>query len=461
MSTVEKSPNAAAGSNSVTRAYLDRLGATRALAETVQSTCAGSALKAALGPQGFLTRPAFIEAKELAPLVTDLQCVLRLLRQLPQRLHGGDWDAYCQELRIPSALRELTGPEPPADRRFRVRADLLYDNTFRLLEFNFGSATGGAAAGELGRAMLEVPALSAFAEEHGLRHIHPVACLAPSLMAAAEELGVKQPVVALVEWPTSFRRAEATLRAWARALTRAGLDCRPCHIAQLDPRPNGLYLDRRKVDVAVRVFTLTDVLTAPEMAQPLVQATRHGQVVLYTGLDNAALDGKNTLALLSTADPRLQMNDREAQAVQRLLPWTRVVRAGRTQADGHHVDLVDYLHAHQKELVLKPALAHRGNGVRCGWSMTEHEWKNAVASALRHGATVAQRRVHPRPEAFPTEAGMQDTALVWGVYLTERGLAGLAVKGTPGTQPEVINYCNGARLGVVLHQPVEADNRSH
>ncbi|WP_424886716.1 hypothetical protein [Streptomyces sp. XH2] len=443
--------------NHLTREYLARLAAgVPGSARVAAAGEAGRLLSSALGDSGALSRPVFLDAAQLADLLLDLQALHGALVSLPQRLSGGDWRAYCRELQIPAALRHLAAPGPAPSAVFRARADLYHDgDRFRLLEFNFGGATAGAAAGELGHIMLGDAFLARFMTEHSLAFAEPLQQIVPGLLSLADagRPGAEQPVVALAEWPTSMPHAEPDLRLWARALARGGLDTQICHIGQLRVHRDGVYLGRRRVDIVVRMFTVGDVLSKPELAEPLVQACRDGKVQIYTGLHDAVLDGKNTLALLSQRAARAALTPGEQRAVDRLLPPTWLLGATPAQAQGRLPDLIDYARHHRHDLVLKAAHQHRGTGVYCGWTMTDQDWSEAVTAAACSGAGVLQQRVIPATEPFPAGDGqMHHISLVWGVYLTERGFAGMNIRGLPGQNNGVINFGRHALVGPGLHQ---------
>jgi uncharacterized circularly permuted ATP-grasp superfamily protein len=65
------------------------------------------------------------------------------------------------------------------------------------------------------------------------------------------------------------------------------------------------------------------------------------------------------------------------------LPWSRVVAAGTgTDRTGQQVDLPSYLRSHRAELVLKPADGYSGAGVLVGRTVSDAQWRSAVAQAI-------------------------------------------------------------------------------
>ena len=126
----------------------------------------------------------------------------------------------------------------------------------------------------------------------------------------------------------------------------------------------------RPVDIIFRIFLIEHLLEpeGPALMEPLIDATRRGQVAMFTPLDAELYGSKIPLAMLSDHANRHLFSPEQQAAFDRILPWTRVLRPGPvTLEDGRTVDLSDYAAGHQHDLVLKPALLHGGIGVLPGW----------------------------------------------------------------------------------------------
>ena len=99
---------------------------------------------------------------------------------------------------------------------------------------------------------------------------------------------------------------------------------------------------------------------------------------------------KAPLAMLSDHANRHLFSPAELAAIDRVLPWTRMVRPGPvTLEDGHPVDLLDYAVSHASDLVLKPALLHGGiyHNLRVSLSWIESEkmeWPGCADSLAQY-----------------------------------------------------------------------------
>src|SRR5262249_42459919 len=160
------------------------------------------------------------------------------------------------------------------------------------------------------------------------------------------------------------------------------------------------------IDVIFRLFMIEDVLdpTGPELIDPVLAAAERGEVKIFTPIHSELYGSKSALAMLSDEANRHLYSTEVLASLDRLLPWTRMVRSGSVTVDGQRVDLAEYARDQREELVLKPTALHGGLGVVLGWLVSPSEWQEHVNSAM-NGPFVLQRRIHPEPELFPAEGG--------------------------------------------------------
>jgi hypothetical protein len=342
----------------------------------------------------------------------------------------------------------------------QARADLYLDEggSFRLLEYNMGSALGGMDNADFARALLEHPVLAEFAEANGLQYVDTMRDQVDNYDAECGFTPGSRTMIACTDWPTSYKTLEPYMRAYNSRLQELGLDENACHIGQLEARDGGVWLGDRKVDVIDRMFMLEDLLEsdqAPALADPILNAVARGEVKIYTPLDSGIFSSKGALAMLSDEENRSLFSPEELASLDRILPWTRMVRRGPvTLEDGRRVDLLDYALAHRHDLALKPTLMHGGSGVLLGWhsDTTDEGWEEQVRAAV-DGPYVIQRRVRPLIEMFPAESHQAIPWLVcWGAFTTCNGYGGFFTRAsTIESNVGVINMSTGATVGCCLH----------
>jgi len=83
------------------------------------------------------------------------------------------------------------------------------------------------------------------------------------------------------------------------------------------------------------------------------------------------------------------------------VPWTRKVRAEKTDHYGEQIDLLEYAVNTRDQLVLKPNDDYGGHGIFIGWNTDEINWSEALRHALADGDYLLQERVKTARELFP------------------------------------------------------------
>ena len=142
----------------------------------------------------------------------------------------------------------------------------------------------------------------------------------------------------------------------------------------------------------------------------------------------------------------------ERESIDRIVPWTRLVRHGPvTVPDGSRADLLEYAMAHQDELILKPSMGTKGIGIIAGWKdLSPQQWRAYVAGASDPWYVI-QQRVRPEPELFPDENGeLIPWSPVWGLFTGSAGYSGVYVRAVMDPDAGVINHALGAFSGSCL-----------
>lgn len=417
----------------------------------------------------YLSSPVFISAEERRNLAADLGMVHTLLTQLPKRLFGGDTGALARGVGMTETQASVVERATKAGQPLLplARSDLYRGaDGFKLLELNITSALGGFENAGINRAMLMHPALSEFVAEHRLGYVDTLRGIVKTLFAecAAHMGDGRRPVVALADWPESFKTYEPRLKVMAALFDGLGIDALPCHVGQISERGGRLEVDGRAIDVVYRFFLVEEIATPAdaELVEPILRAFDEGRVGLFSRLDAELYGNKGALAMLSDDDNRHAFSEQERACIDRFLPWTRHVRRTATDLDGQEIELVGHAVAQQHELILKPTLLHGGSGIVPGWTVTAEEWKARLAEAM-DGPYVVQQRIRPMPELFPTSegSGSQELFLNWGVFLTdptvtgEDGYNGCLVRGSTNPEVGVVSMNGGARVACAFHETGE------
>jgi hypothetical protein len=413
----------------------------------------------------YVTRPAFLEADRMRGLELDLARLFELLTSLPQRLFGGNLRALGRAAgmtpyQIDAVERTAENPPLPLG-----RADLYTAaEGFRLLEFNIVSAVGGLEIAELNRVLLRHPGLAQFVAEAGLRYVDTMASIAEVIKAECERGGAgPTPVVVITDTPGNFAPFEKRFQYMAEIWSGMGLAVMACPLDRFEERSGRLFAEGRQVDIVYRYFLMEDLLDrdSQRLIEPVLRVAEKGNVGLLSRMDAELYGSKALLALLSDDANRFAFSAEEKELIDRLLPWTRMLRGGPSTADGVEADLMDYAQASQDTLVLKPTLMHGGIGVVPGWTVSPQRWQECLR-ACAGGPYVLQQRVRPVTESFPV-AGKPGTVeqlvLNWGVFLAGGMYAGTLIRGTVDPEVGVLSRATGARVGCCFHEPATANPR--
>lgn len=392
-----------------------------------------------------LSRPGFLDRASISQLTSDLDQLYWALTGLPGQLFGGDLSAFARAVGASATQAEVILRGSGSSPSRMGRADFYRtESGFQLMEVNWGAALGGLDGAILNRAMLEHPYIAKFVSEHGLGYVDPLTELVHTLLTECEVTPGDRPTVALTDWPTSFEHLEPQLRTSAALLTPFGMDVYPCHLGQLRYADGRVWLGEHPIDVVYRLFLMEDLLSegGPALIQPVLQAAERGEVAIFSPMDADLYGSKGALALLSDEENRRLWSPAALAALDRILPWTRMVRPGPVTVAGTTVELAEYAIAEQQELILKPTMMHGGQGIAAGWLTGAAEWRAQLEAAMGQ-PYVLQRRIHAVAEKFPTDTGTEEWTLSWGAFLVSRGYGGMWLRGSRDPDATV-NMLSGA-----------------
>lgn len=449
----------------LTDRYLNEVKRSGATAQELIGRQTESAMLNAFYGGRYLSRPLFLGYDERTRLHSDLANLRSMLISLPARLFAGDLAAFSRAVGMTdvqvSAIMRSRGTSVTK----QTRADLYLDDSgFRLLELNMGSALGGMDVPDMARLLLEHPVLAEFAQTHGLTFVDTLQEQVNNIFIEGGFEPGSRPTLVIADWPSSYETLEPYMRLYVERWNEMGLDAHQCHVGQLSVHDERVWLGDHPIDVIYRLFMIEDMLEypdAPALMDPVLDAAARGWVKIFTPMDSNLFGSKGALAMLSDEENRKLFEPDEIASLDRILPWTRMVRSGPvTLEDGSRVDLLNYVLTHQHDLALKPTLMHGGSGVLLGWrkDTTPETWEEQVRAAL-DGPYVVQRRIQPIPELFPgANPGEVDPWIVaWGVFTIQAGYGGVFARAVRvESDVEIINLSTGAHSGTCLDAPAES-----
>ncbi|HXL93829.1 MAG TPA: hypothetical protein VN969_33265 [Streptosporangiaceae bacterium] len=403
----------------------------------------------------YLSRPLFIGESECRQLYADVENVRTAVVSLPDRLYGGDFTEFARAAGAYGAIAAVLASQakPPTQ---LTRADLFVGETgFQLLELNQGSSIGGADNVDMCRALLRNPVLAEFASAHGLGYVDTVRNQVDTMLAETGLEPDSHPVVAITRWPNGFdEMMNPYLEAVAADWQKLGIDAYGCQLPELSCHDGRVWLRGRPLDAIYRMFfigQLHEHSRARVLLKPILDAVARGEVKMCAPLESDMFSSKATIAMISDDANRQVFTAAELESIDRIVPWTRLVRPGLvTVPDGSQAELLDYAMAQQNELILKPSMGWEGIGVMPGWELSPEEWHVQLTS-VSDPWYVIQKRVRPETELFPGEDGeLVPWTPVWGLFTGSPGYGGIYVRAVRDADVGVINQALGAFNGSCL-----------
>jgi len=265
----------------------------------------------------------------------------------------------------------------------------------RYVEYNAESPAGMAYNDVLVKIFDRLPAMRAFRERYRAR---PLRAASKQLTVMRRAHGRKVGTIAIVDWHGLPTLTEFEM--FQRVFTERGVKTVICAPDELTHRSGRLRAKGIAIDLVYRRVLLSELLSQPDVARPLLRAYLAGDATVVNSFRAKLLHKKMSLALLSDDRYAGLYTPAQRRAIAKHVPWTRKVREGHTTYGGKVIDLTDFIARHRERLVLKPNDEYGGKGVVLGWTIDRHEWEQALLGALTSSFVVQERVAVPR-EPFP------------------------------------------------------------
>jgi len=314
-----------------------------------------------------------------------------------------DDDRLRDELRLSDAEDALIRIDPGFSRPLRIcRLDaFLQGYDVKFLEFNADSPAGIGYTDVLFEGLSEAIELPRVATDFETTYTPMLPELVGTLLEAYGQLRAtrpelpERPRLALVDTPGSPSVPE--FRIVCAAARAAGLEALHATTDDLAYDGSVLRAQGEPVHLVYRRALVEDLAEGD-----LIAAARDRRVAVVNPFRARAANNKKLFALLD--DPRFRhpVEPREADVIRATIPWTRVLRPGRTTYGDWTVDLLAFVSDNRERLVCKPASDYGGHGVALGIETEQAAWEALVADHAEDGDFVVQEYVPVPEEMFPT-----------------------------------------------------------
>lgn len=283
------------------------------------------------------------------------------------------------------------------------RLDTFYvaeTRTLKCVEYNAETPAGMGYADTLSEVFHQLEPFKRFQQKYHTRFIASLGRLTDELLAGYRAWGGQgQPQIGILDWqevPT-LNEHEITRDYFERQGLKAVL---------ADPRAlsyhHGQLLTENgfRIDMIYKRVLFSELIHRMGLDNPILRAVRDGAVYITNSISAKMLAKKASLAFLSDERNQHLFTPAQREAIQAVIPWTRVVAERKTLYEGREIDLIPFLVEHRERFVLKPNDEYGGSGVILGWESSEDAWTSVLKQALER-PYVAQERVPVVQRPFP------------------------------------------------------------
>jgi Glutathionylspermidine synthase preATP-grasp len=349
----------------------------------------------------FVLMPHFVSPGQLRRVRRAVACLSSVLDRF--------CDAYAadgrlrEELAVPAPEDALIRLDPGYSRPLRIcRLDaFLQGYEVKFLEFNADSPAGIGYTDVLYEGLRRAIDLPGVKAEFETAYTPMLPLLIDTLRGAYRELRGERsefpetPRLALVDVEGSPSVPE--FRIICAAARAVGLEALWGTLDEVAYDGSHLSVRGEPVHLVYRRALLEDL---PE--GDLIAAARDRRAAVVNPFRARVANNKKLFALLQ--DPRFAhlVEERERRVIDETIPWTRVLRPGRTSYGEWVVDLLQFVSDNRERLVLKPASDYGGHGVSLGMETDQSRWDGLIEEHVQDGDFVVQEYVPVPEEMFPT-----------------------------------------------------------
>ena len=348
-------------------------------------------------------RPHFVDEGDFTQVVRVCETVWGAIEKVKDAAVANE--SLLAELGLTEIERELVKIDP-GYRAVSPTARLdsfLTDEAYSFVELNGESPAGIAYADAAYEIFEQLPVMKRFAERYNVRRFEGRRLMLKVLVDCYEEfLGRKPqrpPQIAIVDLKGMPTQKEFELfREYFEAQGYPSIIASPDELEFSDHK---LRVRDFQIDIVYKRLLVNEYLPIVNQHPALLDAYRAGAICMVNSFRSKIIHKKALFAVLTDERHKSLFNSNEVQMIAGHVPWTRRVRAGKTDYFGEPIDLLEFIGEQRDRLVLKPNDDYGGHGIYIGWNIDEIGWDEALHNALANGDYLVQERVPTARENFP------------------------------------------------------------
>ena len=276
----------------------------------------------------------------------------------------------------------------------------IHNGSMRVVQYNAGSPAGLAYAEGLSNIFYDSPPVKEFRRKYNVTRVGGKKAFLGALLKAYKQFsgGNQKPSIAILEFrPANGPSEYELIRDYFR---KEGYACEIVAPDQVEYRNRVLKAGSFDIDLVYRRISVQEFLVRFDLAHPLVQAYKDHAVCVINSFRSELAQKKAMFALLTDETLTTKFPANERKAIRDHVPWTRLVKPGRTAYRDTQIDLIEFIIQNRERLVLKPNDDISDEPSFFGWENDQNQWERAVRQAQR-SPYVVQERVEPVKTVFP------------------------------------------------------------
>jgi hypothetical protein len=348
-------------------------------------------------------RPHFVLEEDFARITKICETVWSAIQKVKDA--AIEDSSIIDELGLTTIERELISIDPGYKAVSpTARLDsFLTESAYSFVELNGESPAGIAYADAAYDIFSSLPIMKRFAETYTLRALYGRSYMLDVLLHSYEEfLGHKPdhtPRIAIVDLKGLPTLKEFEL--FKEYFEREGYPAIICSPDELEFDGTRLRVADLEIDIVYKRLLVNEYLPIIDKYPALLQAYRARAVCMVNSFRSKLIHKKAIFAVLTARRYAHLFSAGEREAIGAHVPWTRRVRAEKSDYRDREIDLLEFIVANRDRLVLKPNDDYGGHGISIGWNTDEIRWEEALRTALANGDYCVQERVPTAREVFP------------------------------------------------------------
>jgi len=348
-------------------------------------------------------RPHFVTETDFARIQSICEVVWSAIQKVKDAAVGND--ELLDELGITEVERDLVSIDPGYTAVSpTARLDsFLTEDAYSFVELNGESPAGIAYVDAAYTIFSQLPVMKRFGERYNVRPLYGRHLMLEVLLRAyAEYLGrepERKPLIAIIDLKDLPTQKEFEL--FQEYFESEGYRAIVCSPQELEFSGGRLRCGADEIDIVYKRLLVNEYIPIMGEFPALLDAYRAGAVCMVNSFRSKLIHKKALFAVLTNERYAHLFTEAERAAIRAHVPWTRKVRAERTDHYGEQIDLLEFAANSRDRLVLKPNDDYGGHGIYIGWNTDEIAWDEALRHALSNGDYLLQERVSTAREQFP------------------------------------------------------------